>query len=66
MPQVKNNLTPAEIKQKAAEIQNIYNIYMAELKKLKEKQNKVIDEHMKKLEQKKIAETKDILNNLDQ
>ncbi len=62
MPETKNNLTPAEIKQRAETIKAIYDRYLLQLNELKQQQSAVIENIIEDLEKKKIAEIKDSLN----
>lgn len=55
------NNTKTEIQKRAEKIETIYNKYLAKLAILKKKQTEIINQFIKELEQKKIEEIKQSL-----
>jgi len=56
-------ISQKELQQKAKKIEAIYAEYLAKLNKLKIKQNTIINQFIKELEQKKIKEIRKTLSN---
>lgn len=57
-----NNQPPKqEIQKRVNQVESIYQEYLAELNKLQQKQNEVIRQFVKELEQRKMEEIKKIL-----